>query len=183
MVYLMVSINEYVDKLRRSIDYIKTIDGFLVKLSSIAYDIEDNCSSGICDSSDIFKKLIESNELADVLSRFSCYVGEIESFIKNDPRHRVLRKYLSIITDRLKTLKCIEDRRYDTLMPSPTWLKESYSETTSVSVVEVASKKRFSHRGLYIKRFVSIENLWKILFITSVVLITISIVLIFVIKR
>lgn len=171
-------IDEYIDRLRSSVDFIKTIDGFLIKLSSIVYDIEDKCSSGFCNSIDLFKELVYSKELNDVFSRFSCYIGEIESIVTRDPRHRILRKYLSILINRLSSLECIEDKRYDTLTPSATWLKERISETG----VFVDEKRGVGVKKSVFSKISGIESIWKILFITSVLLIIISLVLLFILR-
>lgn len=174
----MSLIDEYIEKLRSSVNYIKTIDGFLVKLSSIVYDIEDKCSSGLCDSINLFSKLMYSDELVSVFSRFSCYIGEIESIVRKDPRHRILRKYLSILVNRLSSLECIEDKEYDTLTPVPTWLKERISES-GVFVEEIPRTR--TRRSLFWRNNI-VESSWKILFIISIVLLIISLVIIFVLR-
>lgn len=143
--------------MRDSLTYVRSIDGFLVKLVSIIYEVEDYCDKYSCDSIGVFKSILMDESLDRVLSRFSCYLGEIVEAINTDPRHKILRKYIEVIKETLGSKKCVEEGVVETFTPQATWIKER-AETIVVEPTEIRVKhRRFGVYGvLKIMLFISI---------------------------
>ncbi len=159
----------YIEILQYSLSYVKSLDGFLVKLDSIVYELEDICRREGCDPVSLFRNIISSNELREVLSRFSCYRGEIIESIRNDPRHRILRKYLDILSNVLENIECVEEGSIETVVPPATWVKEE-GERIVVEPVETSIRVRY--------RRWSVDSIGKLLLLVSIVLFIITLILI-----
>ena len=173
-----MDVKEYVTLLKNSITYIRSVDGFLVKLGSIVYEIEGICQDGTCDPVEVFKQVLYDDELVNVLKRFSCYKEEIRSAIERDPRHKILRKYVSIICERLGSIECVREESLETLTPPPTWFKE-YREKP-VIYEESSFGRKSSIMAGFRERVTgdNLENVVKILLVISMILFVITLILI-----
>ncbi|RLG81173.1 MAG: hypothetical protein DRO13_01850 [Thermoprotei archaeon] len=115
---------KYLGYLKDSLSYVRSIDGFLVKLSNVVYDLEEYCDKDVCDPVEVVKAILSSKELALHISRLSCHKDLVYSAIANDPRHRVLRKYLDVIRSILDSSECSDANALETHVYPATWAKE-----------------------------------------------------------
>jgi len=169
-----MDIERYVRMLAQSLTYVRSIDGFLVKLGSIAYEIESACKSVSCDPHEVFREMLFSDQLIEMLKPFSCYKDEVASVITSDPRHKVLRSYLDLIVARLEKLECIQEKAIETLTPPSTWFKEHYARSTEKPVQE--PHKKPPHVGILLNGYI-VERTVKVMLIISSLLLLLTLVL------
>jgi len=162
-------IREYIVSLKNSLTYIRSIDGFLVKIGSIIYDLEDKCRDKTCDPKKLLKEILSAKELRSYLSRFSCYRDEIFEKINSDPRHKNLRRYFEVLKETLESIECTGEGEVILETPPATWAKERI-EPRIVIEEEIRERKKFSF-DLY--------SLIKTLLIVSIAIFIITLVLIF----
>ena len=121
-------IDRLIDRFVMEVSYGRSVDWYLVKLSSIAYEIEDHCRYGTCDSLELFNMFINNERVLKALEPLSCFKDEVISTINNNPRFKILRKYNKIIESTLTTLICKEAKELE-IMPRPaTWVIEEKIE-------------------------------------------------------
>jgi len=169
-----MDVREYVVILKNAFTYIRSVDGFLIKIGSIVYELENQCRNGSCDPMEVFKRIIFDRELEENLSRFACYKEEIYNAIMGDPRHKILRRYITVLMERLNSLKCVEEKPIETLTPPSTWFKESHEPI----LIPRKERGRISNIGFMWKiEKMDLEYLIKILLIASIILFIISLIL------
>lgn len=117
-----------VDRFVMEVGYGRSIDWYLVKLSSIAYEIEDYCRQGICDSIKLFNEFINNERVLKALEPLSCFKDDVISTINSNPRFKILRKYVSTIESTLATLTCKETRELEIVPRPATWVIEEKIE-------------------------------------------------------
>ncbi len=165
---------EYIIMLKNAFTYIRSIDGFLIKIGSIVYELENQCRNGSCDPMEVFKKIIFDRELEENLSRFACYKEEIYNAIISDPRHKILRRYITVLMERLNSLKCVEEKPVETLTPPSTWFKESHEPI----LIPRKERGRTSNIGFTRKtEKTDLEYLIKILLVAGIILFSITLIL------
>ncbi len=124
----MNNIDRLIDRFVMEVSYGRSVDWYLVKLSSIAYEIEDLCKYGVCDSLELFNEFINNERVLRVLEPLSCFKEEVVNMIHSNPRFKILRKYVKIIESTLTTLICKEAKELE-IMPRPaTWVIEEKIE-------------------------------------------------------
>ncbi|MET1160353.1 MAG: hypothetical protein ABWW65_05275 [Thermoprotei archaeon] len=166
-----MSYTEHVLRLKRTLSYVRSIDGFLVKIGGFVYELEDMCRDGGCDPRLILEEVLSSSELYDSLARFSCYRSEIINAITSDPRHKILRKYLDVIHKVLSNIECRGEEQVVVTTPEATWVKEKREE-----VIIPVSRQQTRH-----KIPVGLRDPWdivKILLIISIVSFIVVLILI-----
>jgi hypothetical protein len=127
-------IEKYVVELRDSLMYVRSIDGFLIKLGTLVIELEDLCRDSSCSVEDYLRSILGNELLRDVLGRFSCYIDDIIESINNDPRHKTLRKYTDVIRDVLTNIPCRKGVEVEKTTPPALWFKESREREEGVKV-------------------------------------------------
>lgn len=87
--------------------YIRSVDGFLVKLSSLLYDIIDECFGDSSCARSYFEKALNHPTLRQELARLSCHVDIVEKTLMGDPRFKLLRQYGDILMSVLGEIECV----------------------------------------------------------------------------
>jgi len=177
-----LSVEKYVEQLKASFSYAKSVDTFLVKLGSVAYEIESSCTSSSCDSREVFKAVIYSGELAEYFKKLACYKSEVLERVISDPRHKILRKYLDIIENRLNTLECASEAGVEPLTPLATWVKEHYESASRASGRGEAGLKPTTllhTKPLSLLGFTSVEKVLKAMLIASFTLLAVALAVAF----
>lgn len=165
------TIKRYVAELADSLTYVRSIDGFLIKLGTIVLSLEDECrGTSNCDPSILLKNILQHDKVSRNLSRFSCYVEEIINTIMRDPRHKVMRKYIDILRDVLEKITCVESPEVERVTPPALWLKE-HEEHVQRTRATYKRIRRLSFKG-------SVESVLKIGIIVSVLLYILSLIII-----
>ena len=119
-------IADYVD----SLSYVKSIDGFLIKTTTLVYMIEDLCRNARCDPGEVLERVLGSPEVRRYLSIYSCYRDNIVGLISTDPRHKKLRKYVEVLGKALSSAECRGDMYHMEVSvetPPAVWAKEKAS--------------------------------------------------------
>ena len=160
-------IEKYVDELGYALSYIHSIDGFLIKLGTVAHELEETCRDNEeCSTASIIREILKHPKLRKKLSHFSCYTGEIIKIINTDPRHKILRKYVDVIKECLEHIECVEeDKGVTVYTPEALWVKERKEKEYFVKTKTKISKKIGSIEILYM-----ILGLVALLFVLSMIL-------------
>lgn len=132
-------IRQLVIDFRDSLSYVRTVDGFLIKLGSLILRIEDYCSNGACDPEEFLDNILRSVELKKYLERFSCFRGDIYEAVMSDPRHKKIRKYLNVLRRVLEEIKCVPSEATDIVPVTPPalWVKERVEEKRSRGIAKI----------------------------------------------
>jgi len=101
---------ERVKVLASEIRYVKSVDGYLVKLSSLAYDIEEYCYGDVDRARELFEKALRHPLVMSELKTLSCYKDVVEANIQRDPRVKKLREYSSVLFKVLSEIPCREGK-------------------------------------------------------------------------
>lgn len=93
-----------IEKFVNETKYVRSIDGFLVRLSSLVYRIKEISREFGSDPLEIFNHILMCEEVRIALKPLVPYVETIHEVIKNDPRHKILRPFANYLLALLKTL-------------------------------------------------------------------------------
>lgn len=121
-------INEKALVLSSEFKHYKSLDSFLVKLSSLAYDVEDYAFGDQLKAKTIFEEILKHRLLSEYISILSCHRDEIEARIARDPRIRKLRDYSDVLFKVLSSTPCRESRTIDTSTREATFRIEQEEE-------------------------------------------------------
>jgi len=99
-------ISELAEKLVAELDYVRSIDGLLVKLSTIVYDLSEHCNGRAECVSRMLEALLRDQRVSRSLSRFSCFPDEVSALASSNPRFKVLKPYIGLIEGVLKSIEC-----------------------------------------------------------------------------
>jgi len=124
----MSIIDRLIDRFVMEVGYGRSVDWYLVKLSSIAYEIEDLCRHNVCDSLELFNEFINNERVLRALEPLSCFKDEVVDTINSNPRFKILRKYVKIIESTLTTLICKEAKELEIVPRPATWVIEEKIE-------------------------------------------------------
>lgn len=105
---------ERISLLSQEFRHFKTLDSYLIKLSSLAYDLEDHCFGDVERAKELLKEVLTHPLMADHVSLLSCYRDIIESQIQRDPRLKKLKEYGDILMNTLSSVSCKEIRELTT---------------------------------------------------------------------
>lgn len=83
---------------------VRSVDGFLVKLNSLVFEIEDFAKTFGHNPEELFRKVLTYPEVIEVLKPLAGYALDVERIIASDPRHKSLRPYLNVLTTFLREL-------------------------------------------------------------------------------
>lgn len=114
-----------------------SIDGYLTKLDTLFYSVEDYYGRG--KAREIVKAILECDELREALRPLANYISEVEKLVLNDPRHLPTRRYLDLL---IKTLKRIEPLEKPLEITRPRTLEPSRAEPHYIQM-HVAELPRF----------------------------------------
>ncbi len=119
----MSRVERLVERFIYEVSYGRSIDWYLVKLSSIVYEIEDLCRYGECDPEVLFKDFLSDKRVRKALEPLACYRDDVLAFITSNPRFRNLRRYTRVIEGFLAGLPCTAKELE--VVPRPaTWVIE-----------------------------------------------------------
>ncbi len=96
----------------KEVEYAKSIDWILTKLTTTIDEIEEKLGSTYVE------KFLRSPKLIDVMAQLSCYKDSVLSMIMS-PRYRSLHKYIHIIEELLDNIQCREGQKLIEMRPSP----------------------------------------------------------------
>ncbi|MCD6488735.1 MAG: hypothetical protein J7K21_05880 [Desulfurococcales archaeon] len=116
----MNGLDDLIDYFVVEVSYGRSVDWYLVKLSSIASSIEDLCRGTNIDPRDLFRDFLEDNKVRKALEKLSCYSGDAIESIKNDPRFKNLRRYIDLIEQTLARIPCVE-KELEVIPRPATW--------------------------------------------------------------
>jgi len=155
---------------RDSLSYVRTVDGFLIKLGSLILRIEDHCSNGACDPEELLNDVLRSAELKKYLEKFSCFKGDIYEAVMSDPRHKKIRKYLDVLRGVLEEIECVHSEAVDIVPVTPPalWVKERAEEKYARGPIEII------HESV---RWLNLEKVLIILLISAAIIFLLSIIL------
>jgi hypothetical protein len=110
------------------LSYVKSVDGFLIKTSTLIYGIEDYCSKAGCDPSSLLEDILRRDHVRKYLKAFACYRDNILSSISSDPRYKNIRKYEEIIRKVLSEIECegTVSAEISVETPPALWVKEAH---------------------------------------------------------
>ncbi|MEM1628049.1 MAG: hypothetical protein QXP02_03855 [Desulfurococcaceae archaeon] len=109
-------INEIEEKMKvfvSELKYVKSIDGYMVKLSTLVYDLENTCLGDYDCVKDKLIYVLRHPFVAKELSNLACYKDEILNTIETNPRFKNLRKYINVVEEAMKDIQCIERRELE----------------------------------------------------------------------
>lgn len=153
---------ERVQVLAEELRYSKSIDGYLVKLSSLVYDLEDYCYGDVENARKLFEKALTHPSIVSELGALSCYRDVVEASIQRDPRMKKLRDYADILAKVLSEIPCRAEKQ----------LSVSREATFRVERAEAAKEEAIAFRAR--RRTLLV----KLLVITGVVLLIAAILII-----
>ncbi len=123
----MSSLDDIVKNYIDSLSYVKSIDGFLIKTTTMVYNVEDYCRLAGCDPVETVERVLSDERVKKYLVAFSCYRDNIVSQINSDPRYKKLRRYTSILSSVLGSLECRGEAAHASIAvetPPALWVKE-----------------------------------------------------------
>lgn len=103
-------LEEKVRTLASELKYARSIDTYLVKMSSLIYELEDQCLGGTKCVVDLFRKVLEHPALSREISTLACHTDEVLHVVQENPRFRNLRNYLSVVEDVLRKTTCVSEK-------------------------------------------------------------------------
>lgn len=139
-----------IQTLAEELRYSKSVDGYLVKLSSLVYDLEDYCYGDVKKARELLEKILKHPLIVNELKALSCYRDVVEASIQRDPRIKKLREYADILTRTLTEVPCKEEKQ----------LSISREATFRVEEVEVRKGEKVAvqttRRTLLVKTLITI---------------------------
>ncbi|MCC6025199.1 MAG: hypothetical protein LM555_02740 [Desulfurococcaceae archaeon] len=103
-------LEEKVRILASELKYARSIDTYLVKMSSLIYELEDQCLGDTKCVVDLFRKVLEHPALSREISTLACHIDEVLHVVQENPRFRNLRNYLSVVEDVLRKTTCVSEK-------------------------------------------------------------------------
>jgi hypothetical protein len=129
----------------------RSIDSYLIKLSSLAYDLEDYCYGDVQKARNFMEKILKHPSLNNYMSHLSCYKDAIEAQVQRDPRVKKLREYSDILLSVLSEIPCREEKGIE-LSRDATFRIEKKEET----VRSVKRKQHILSRDIAVKISIAI---------------------------
>jgi hypothetical protein len=158
-----VWLEEKVRVLASELRYARSIDTYLVKFSSLIYELEDQCLGDYGCIRDLFKRILEHPALIREISTLACHVDEVIHMIQGDPRFKNLRNYGDLVEEVLKKTTCIGEKEL-VATREPTFRVER-EERVKLEKPTITS----------IKYKLPLELLLKIAFIVAIILIVLGV--------
>jgi hypothetical protein len=137
-------IEEKARELAEEFKYYRSLDSYLVKLTSLAYDVEDFEFGNIEGAKALFEAVLRHSKLSNYMSSLSCYKDSIEAKIMSDPRLKKLREYRDVLMSILSESTCREVVPIESISREATFriekveeAKEAVKERPTTYVTEV----------------------------------------------
>ena len=165
-----VWLEEKVRVLASELKYARSVDTYLVKFSSLIYELEDQCLGDSNCIRDLFKRILEHPTLTKEISTLACHVDEVIHAIQENPRFKNLRNYVDLVEDVLKKTSCISEKEL-VVTREPTFRVER-EEHVKLEKPTVTPTKYKLH----------LELLLKIAFIVAIALIVLGFLLFIIFK-
>lgn len=141
---------EKIQVLAEELRYSKSVDGYLVKLTSLVYDLEDYCYGDVKKTRELFEKILEHPLIVNELKALSCYRDVVEANIQRDPRIKKLREYADVLIRTLSEVPCKEEKQ----------LSISREATFRVEEVEVRKEEKSAvqpiRKALLVKALITV---------------------------
>ena len=158
-------IEEEARKLAYYMELVKTIDGLLIKLDSILYEVREYCRESMEDPEDMLRAILLRSECKSVVEALACCRDEVERLLET-PRFRTLKPYKNVIIEVVESTPCTGESRIECGTPQPTWRKQSLpvgrgSRAESPYSVRVRVERKFF--GLSLKTIIFLAALAAIL--------------------
>ena len=133
-------VDEVAEEFVREVGYGRSVDWYLIKLSSAIYRLESACYG---DVEVCVRKFLNKPEVRGALAPLACYRDAVRELILT-PRHRGLQPYMDLILETLSSLKCSGRERIVDVMRAETYVVESgkEEEVGKGVVVEERRKRR-----------------------------------------
>lgn len=162
-------LQEKISLLSDEFKHYRSIDSYLIKLSSLAYDLEDYCYGDIQKAREFLEKILTHSSIVSYIAHLSCYRDAIEAQIQKDPRIRKLRDYSDILLKVLSETPCKEERT----------MEFSREATFRIEKKEEEASKEIAHKHLRLNRdlIIKVSTLAGLTFITIAILYTILVLL------
>ena len=103
------SLSDVIDRFVNEVSLGSSVDWFLIKLSSAIDELEELSRLSKNSMQSYLKTFLGDERVKRCLSRFSCYLEEVERAIAFNPRFRSLRPYLNDIVEAIKSVPCISE--------------------------------------------------------------------------
>ncbi|MEM4664072.1 MAG: hypothetical protein QXP67_04000 [Desulfurococcaceae archaeon] len=136
--------------------YVRSVDGFLVKLSSLLYDIQDECLGDSSCTKSCLEKALNHPMLREELSKLSCYVDMVEKMVTSDPRFKSLRDYADLLIGVLRGIECVGSLPEVSREPTFRIERKVTAEQEIVKPVEKARRVNWSRLVVYVSIAVAI---------------------------
>ncbi len=116
-------IEEEALKLAYYMELVKTIDGLLIKLDSILYDVKEYCRESMEDPGEVLKAILLRSECKSVVEAMACCRDEVYKLL-DTPRFKTLKPFKKTIMDVVESAVCTGESRIECGTPEPTWRKQ-----------------------------------------------------------
>lgn len=171
-------INEIEEKLKiflSELKYVKSIDGYMVKLSTLVYDLENICLNDDNCTREKLKYVLKHPLVVKELSNLVCYKDEVLSAVEFNPRFKNLRKYNDVFVDILGTTKCAEGKELERTRDAT--FRIEHEEVGVENSVRSRKIDTMLKKPLELLRVVNREWLSRLVVIISIVLLIISLLM------
>ncbi len=138
------SLDDLARKFIASVRNARTVDWYLIKLTTVVSTIEEEMRS-LGSSYNLFKEFLSRSDVRDALRPLACRIEDVEMLL-NTVRFRDLAKYRDLIISTLRTIPCNEES-ISVSRPSTYYVEffETRSRSTLPSAIR-ASKHYYSPR-------------------------------------
>lgn len=125
----MLTIDELRERFISEVVLGKTVDWYLIKLSSVVGYLKD--MHGNERVRELLAEFLSAQEVLNALRPLSCYVDVVADMIGKNPRFRILREYSDIVINVLNSLECSDSKALTTSVRAPTFnIEESENVET-----------------------------------------------------
>ncbi|MFZ8783554.1 MAG: hypothetical protein ACO2OR_06200 [Desulfurococcaceae archaeon] len=169
-------LEEKVKILASELKHARSIDTYLVKMSSLIYELEDQCLGGTNCVVDLFRKVLEHPALSREISTLACHTDEVLHLVQENPRFRNLRNYLSVVEDVLRKTTCVSEKEL-VVTREPTFRIER-EEYRALERPVITAIEEYGALERPIKQKRPLKLLLKIFAVVAAVLILLGVILI-----
>lgn len=144
-------LQDKINMLSDEFKHYRSIDSYLIKLSSLIYDLEDYCYGDIQRARNLLEKILTHSSIINYIAHLSCYKDAIEAQIQRDPRIKKLREYSDILLKVLSETPCKEERNIEFSREATFRIEKKEEEVTK----EIKHKHLRLNRNLMVKISIS----------------------------
>ncbi|MEM1773205.1 MAG: hypothetical protein QXQ71_05235 [Desulfurococcaceae archaeon] len=140
-------LQDRINMLSDEFKHYRSIDSYLIKLSSLIYDLEDYSYGDIQRARILLEKILTHPSIINHMAHLSCYKDTIEAQIQRDPRVRKLRDYSDVLIKVLSETPCKEEKSMELSREATFRIEKKEEEVTE----EIKHKHLYSNRNLIVK--------------------------------